>query len=429
MTSSPRRRCLGALAALLMAAATASCSSPAADTTATVTFWGWAPGYAEAAAAYTADHPKVRIEFKATDPGSKGGYDAMLQAVADGKGPCLVQVGYESLPAFVAAKAVTPVDTSTARVLYPESAWSQVTVDGDAYGMPVDVGPMALFYRRDVYQRYGMRPQSTWEEFARDADRLHRVAPRTTLTAFTPDDPWWFTALAAQAGAQWFGTQAGKWQVDITGAPTTTMTQYWQGLVDKGLVAVRQGFSPELYKGLGDGTIAAFPAPVWYAALLEQNAPGASGAWAVAPLPGWGKGNDPAVFDGGSATAVARGCPKPEAAAEFAAWLGTDRKALDILVEKAKIYPAAVATDTLPALNAPSPYFGNQVIGDVFRQLGASGSSRWRWGPSMAATSKSLTAELPKALKNRTPMTGALRTVQDATVEAMRGQGVALAGG
>ncbi|MCX5208330.1 extracellular solute-binding protein [Kitasatospora sp. NBC_00240] len=424
-TPSAPRRMLAALAALSAFACVASCGStvPQGGQPATITFWGWAPGYQEAVAQFNATHPGVHVEFQKIAPGSRGGYAAVLTAVKDGTAPCLVQMGYESLPSFAAEGALLPIGQKVLaeRVNYSETAWKQSSVAGEVYGFPLDLGPMALYYRRDVYARYGLKPEATWQEFAADAARLRQAAPGHHLTAFTPDDPWWFAALTAQAGGSWFDVKGSTWKVNTTSPNSTKVTAFWQDLLDKDLAKTEKAYSDELFADLRNGTVAALPAPVWFSGLLTQNAASAAGQWAVAPMPRW-DADDASGFDGGSATAIIKGCNAAGPALEFANWLGSDRRSLEILVDKAGIYPAAVTADTLPALNRPDPYFGNQVIFDVFRK--AQGSTNWTWGPVMNETSAALSAELTKAATDRTPLRTALQAARERTIDAMRGKGI-----
>lgn len=200
------------------------------------------------------------------------------------------------------------------------------------------------------------------------------------------------------------------------------MTRYWQGLIDKGQVKIDPGFSDEFFQDLQNGTIATVLEPAWFAAVLEQRAPGAAGNWAVAPLPRWKAGGASSSFVGGSATSVLKNCPSPGKALEFANWFSSDRSSLESLVDEAGLVPAAVTADTLPALSRPSPYFGNQVIADTFRQQRM--PTNWAWGPAMNETSKALSTELAAAVAGHTPLQAALKRVEDQTAAAMRAKGL-----
>ncbi len=419
-------RLLPLITSLSLLAGTAACGAAGTDNTpaSTLSFWGWAPGYEEAVTRFNATHHGIRVAYEKIAPGSQGGYDRILSAAKAGTAPCLAQIGYESVASFAVEDVLRPIgqDVLGLGVYYSDSAWQQATVGGEIYGIPVDVAPMALFYRTDLYARFGLSPQATWDDFAADANRIQQAAPGIRLTAFTPDDPWWFTGLAAQAGGSWFDVKAQAWKINLAEPGTTAVTRYWQTLIDKGQVKVDPGFSDEFFQDLQNGTVAAIPEPAWFASILEQKAPGAAGKWAVAPLPRWKAGGASSSFVGGSATSVTKNCRTPDQALEFAHWLSSDHGSLEILVDKAGLVPAAVTADSLLSLRRPSPYFGNQVIADIFRQQQM--PANWMWGPAMNETSKALSSEFTKALTGHTPLQSALKRVEDQTAVAMRGKGL-----
>ena len=435
-TTGIRHRLLAAAAVLPLLAGAAACGSgteparPGALGPATVTFWGWAPGYEEAAARFNATHRDARVEFEKIVSGSKGGYAKIFAAVKAGNAPCLAQIGYESLPSFVVEGAVEDVSKEVAayRGEYGDAAWDQVRVDGHVYGVPVDMGPMALYYRTDVYARNGLKPEATWEEFAADAAKLHAADPNGYLSVFNPDDPWWFAGMSAQAGGTWFGTDGQGWKVSLADKGTTKAASYWQGLVEKGLVKAEQSYTPDLYKDFQDGTVAAYPGPVWFSSVLQQNAAQAAGKWGVAPMPQWQDGTTSVGNDGGSSSAVIKGCRNTAAAVEFANWMSTDASAVGTLVDKAGIYPASVSGASIPALSERSAYFGNQAIFDVFKQS-LSQAARWNWGPTMTQTSGDLTDAFGAAVAAHTDLSAALGAVQDRTIEALKAKGLTASAG
>ena len=56
-------------------------SSSEAAKPAELTFWGWAPGYADSVKAFNASQSDVVVKYEEIQPGSRGGYEKMLNAV------------------------------------------------------------------------------------------------------------------------------------------------------------------------------------------------------------------------------------------------------------------------------------------------------------------------------------------------------------
>lgn len=144
-----------------------------------LTFWGWAPGYADAVKAFNKTHPGIKVTYQEVQPGAKGGYQKMLNAVQAGNAPCLAQVGFETLPSFAAQGALQDVSKvarqDTADFL--PAALHAVSLGDALYGAPVDTAPMALFYNKKLYDSLGLKPPATWAEYKEQAKKIHASGP------------------------------------------------------------------------------------------------------------------------------------------------------------------------------------------------------------------------------------------------------------
>ncbi|MBP0457628.1 ABC transporter substrate-binding protein [Streptomyces montanisoli] len=424
-------RFAGVAGALALSVAAAGCSGSPAGTAspsgkASITFWGWAPGYADAVKAFDKSHPDIHVTYQAVQPGAKGGYQKMLNAVQAGNAPCLAQLGYETLPSFAAQGALENVAkyASADEGDYQKAAWRSVTLGGNVYGAPVDTGPMALFYNKKVFDSLHLKAPTTWAEYRSDARRIHASDPHRYISS--PYMDYDYAGLAWQAGAGWFTTKGDAWRVTMDSAANRKVADYWQGLADDGLISSAPMYDQAWYTGLGDGDIATVVGAVWQAGVIKGGAKSGAGQWAVAPLPQWKKGGTQVGNAGGSATAVLKGCADPKAAWTFAHWLSTDRTAFGGLVEKASLYPAATSLLDLKQLG-PDPYFGGQNIYKVFAAAAPHVNADWTWGPLMTKTVADLDDGLGKAWSGKGTINAALRTAQDKTLAEMKKQGLRVA--
>ena len=57
----------------------------------------------------------------------------------------------------------------------------------------------------------------------------------------------------------------------------------------------------------------------------------------------------------------------PKEAAEFAIWLNSDPQGTELLIKGAGGFPAKLSLIDLPLVSGPQPFFGNQAIGQVFK--------------------------------------------------------------
>ena len=144
---------------------------------------------------------------------------------------------------------------------------------------------MALFYNKDVFDKYGIAVPTTWDEYVAAAKQLHAADPKAYITNDT-GDAGFTTSMIWQAGGQPYRPIDG--------------TNVHDRPAGRGLEEVRRHLEPahrgrprradlawsdEWYKGLGDGTIATLTIGAWMPGNLESGVPDASGNWRVAPMP------------------------------------------------------------------------------------------------------------------------------------------------
>ena len=160
-TTKWRSRKLLAIAVTAIAVATLSaCStSGAVSATATahgcghgatnLTFWGWPAGYNLAVAEFNKTHPDICVTLENAGA-STAEYVKLADAIKAGSGtPDVATIEYFELPSFEVTHSLIDLSTygvSSAKSSEAPVAWSQVTQGSAQYAMPVDLGPLALFY-------------------------------------------------------------------------------------------------------------------------------------------------------------------------------------------------------------------------------------------------------------------------------------------
>lgn len=420
--------------ALVLSLAVAGCSGagPQAASTACepstgavkLSFWSWVPGIDDAVDLWNAQHPKVQVELNTVPGGNQGTYQNLSNALKAGNEPDLAQIEYDTLPSFRLQQGLRDIShclkTDTGDQFF-DFAWKQVTFGNTGvYAIPQDTGPMAMFYRKDLFEKYGVEVPKTWAQFAAVAEAVHKQDPTVQITHFPQRDTGWFAGLASQNGARWAQIDGDKWLVNIDDAPTEEVAKYWQNLIDRGLVANMQGFSQQWNKALADGKLLTWVSAVWGNATLASNVPTTSGKWALAPMPTWKDGEHTAANWGGSSTAVLRGSDHPYEAAQFALWLNTDPDSLKLLNQNGGLYPATRAGLDLPFLKQPSQFYGGQHIFDVFAQAADNVDPDFIWSPTMTQTYASLADGFGAALGGDSTLSEALVGAQEDTITAMR---------
>jgi multiple sugar transport system substrate-binding protein len=244
------------------------------------------------------------------------------------------------------------------------------------------------------------------------------------ITNFSQSDINQFAGLAWQAGGRWFSNDGTNWTVNLTDDKTKKVAGYWQDLITKKLVSTVPPWTTEWDNAYNSSSAWTWVSAVWGANSISSGAPKTAGKWRVAPMPQWSAGEKSAGNWGGSSIAVFKGSKHPYEAAEFATWLNTDPESLDLLNNKANIYPATKDGATLPSLTKGVAFYGDQKIYDVFKEASAEVAPDFTWGPTMTATYANASDGFKAAVSGKGTLTDALTAAQASTVSTLKSQAI-----
>jgi multiple sugar transport system substrate-binding protein len=402
--------------------------SASADGPVELTFWTWAPGMDETVAEWNAANPDIQVTVNKQDGGDPA-VTKLLTAIKAGSGaPDLMQTEYQKIPTLVAADALADLSGVISDDLadhYAEGTWESVTLGSDAvYGVPQDSGPMQFYYRADIFEQLGLQVPTTWDEYAAVAAQLHAADPGKYLGTFSANDAGWFTGLAQQAGASWWGIDGDSWSVDIDSDATEKVASYWGGLVEQGVIDNKPMYTPEWNAALNDGSQVGWLSAIWAPGVLEGNAPDTAGKWAMAPMPQWEAGDTATGNWGGSATSVTSQSEHPEEAAQFIEWMNGSQEGVDALVEYGSLYPADLDAQA-GALSEPPAFFSGQAdFYDIAAET-AKGVQPFTYGPNVNVAYSAYNDEFGKATEARSAsaFVDAVEAMQTATVDDLKSSG------
>ncbi|HEY9522729.1 MAG TPA: extracellular solute-binding protein, partial [Thermopolyspora sp.] len=271
------------------AASSADDVQAALDAGGTLTVWAWEPTLKQVVAEFEKKYPKVKIDLVNAGTGNDQ-YTALQNAIVAGSGiPDVAQIEYYALPQFALAKSVTDLTAFQADKLegtFTPGPWQSVHAGSGIYGLPMDSGPMALFYNKEVFDKHHIKVPGTWQEYLAAAEKLHAADPKAYITSDT-GDAGFTTSMIWQAGGKPYQVDGTKVAIDFGDEGAQRFTSLWQQLVSKKLVAPISGWSDGWYKGLADGSIASLVIGAWMPANLESGVKAGAGKWRVAPMPQW----------------------------------------------------------------------------------------------------------------------------------------------
>ncbi|HEY5880780.1 MAG TPA: extracellular solute-binding protein [Nakamurella sp.] len=190
---------------------------------------------------------------------------------------------YQTLPSLIVGDVATDIAQyvgDETRRAFTDSTWGLTTFNDAIYGVPQDVGPMALIYNQARFAELGITVPTTWAEFATAAEQVRKADPSTYIGTFSPEVFGFFAGMSQQAGAKWWEVDGETWTAGILDEASGSVAAYWQDLVDR-----------------------------------------------EAPLPQWTPGDKADAHQCGSGVVVSRWSPRPaehpHEAAEFAAWINS----------------------------------------------------------------------------------------------------------
>ncbi|WP_055523858.1 ABC transporter substrate-binding protein [Streptomyces graminilatus] len=390
----------------------------------TVDVWAWEPTLKSVAANFEKKYPKVKINLVADRSGDKH-YTALSNALAAKKGvPDVAQVEYFALSQYSLTKGLTnlaPYGADKLKAKYTPGPWNAVN-DGDkVYGLPMDSGPMAMFYNKKVFDKYKIAVPTTWDEYVAAAAKLHKADPKVYI-ANDAGDAGFTTSMLWQAGSRPYKVDGTKVSVNFDDAGAKKYTDTWQKLLDQKLVSPINGWTDDWYKGLGDGTIATLTTGAWMPANFVTGVPKAAGQWRAAPMPAWTKGDKASAENGGSSLTVPELAKNKELAYAFVEYANAGDGVQTRVDEGA--FPATVAQLQDPKfLSKKFDYFDGQEANKIFADSAANVASDWSYLPFQQYANSIFNDTVGKAYVSGVKLPAALKTWQDASVKYGTEQG------
>ncbi|MCG6567723.1 extracellular solute-binding protein [Tessaracoccus sp. Y36] len=338
--------------------------SAAAETT-NLILWTWPEGFGEKAlAAVASEFPQYKLRQDVIGGDFK---QKLTTTFTAGSGlPDITGVKGEDI-AFFKSQAKFFVDLNTVGAAdikgdYLEYKWNQATAaDGKQLGIPIDVGPTALFYRFDIFEEAGLPsdPEElaasirTWDEYIELGKKLLAAKPDTYLIR---NAGGLFDVAWAQTG-KGFIDEAGVFigdQEHIRNAWDTAVKA-----LDAGIVATLQSNSADTAAAVNEGRLPADFGASWHLSDLMVDAPETAGKWHVCEHPG------EAYNNGGSFLAIPEGAADPAKSFEVIKFLLNAQNQAYEFEDKGN-FPATPASFEMPEVAGPVEFLGGQVAAEVF---------------------------------------------------------------
>lgn len=415
-------------AVLFGVAACAGGGAAPADDVTVLTFWSSLRGTESVIDRFNETHDDVHVEFTDTPTGAAGTNSMLYNSVRAGNAPDVATMETNIAAQFALDGVLLDITediTPAVREAMLPQAFDLTTFDGRTYGLALDIEPMMMYYRADLFEKYGIEVPTTWADYRAAAEQLAAQDPDVHIGSFFTNGAAHMASYVWQTGDPWFSADDDGWEVGMTGAGSQRVAEYWQGMVDDDLVKVLSDGGQEWSAAVANDKIATFLVGAWGGGALMGSMPGSAGAWRVAPLPYWEDQGPSTGTQGGSAFGIPVGSEHPDEALELIEWMITDEAAMRarIATGTSSMYPAVTDLVKIGRETLDASYFGGQDIYGVFEEAAATVPTDWMWGPRTALTDAALIEQLAKVRRGTTVL-DALSTAQEETYRDMAALGL-----
>jgi len=347
----------------------------------TLTVWTWSTVTPEVAKAFEAEYPKIKVNV--VNVGS-GHYQKLENAIKAGTGaPDLATMEYHTLPQFALSDSLVELSKFGFEKYEDEfvpGAWKSVNVNGGLYEIPHNAGPMALFYNKSVFDKFDVEVPTTWDEYLDAARKIRAADPEAYIAADTGNMGLTTSLIWAFGGKPFQSTSVSDLTINTQDKGTKAYADFYQQLIDEGLLAPIASSSNEWYQGLANGKIATLATGAWMANSLATGVPGGAGQWRVAPLPTLEKGEKASSMNGGGGFAIMKQSKNQLAAAGFLEWMETGA-GRDVWIGAGQFPSMKADLESEEFLEAKNDFFGGQQINKIFVQSADDVLPDWEYLP------------------------------------------------
>jgi multiple sugar transport system substrate-binding protein len=288
----------------------------------TLQFWKFVaetddPAIKEAVSRWNRENPETKVDFS-TFPADQYVATKLTTAFASGKGPDIFWISPGTFINYVNQKIPEPVDDMVDTEQYDDAAITAVSVDGQMYALPFEQEPVALYYRKDILEKEGIRPPTNWDELLSAAQAL-TTDKRKGIVIEPASGPYqnftWYPFLWSAGGEV---VNADSTASALNTPEAASAFELWGTLVREGYAPNKtQDITAEIAP-LGNGSAAMQVCGFWAIGQMKANFKDVD--YGVVPIPA-PAGRDPVTVYGGWTQMINSQGENVDRAKEFTKWL------------------------------------------------------------------------------------------------------------
>ncbi|MGY1500563.1 ABC transporter substrate-binding protein [Streptomyces sp. QTS52] len=321
-------------------------------------------------------NPKIKIAENVIER-NENYYPALLNHLTTNSGLQDIQaVEVGNIAEIVGTQADKLEDLSKApgvdKSAFLDWKWAQATTKDDkTIGLGTDVGPMAICYRKDLFEAAGLPSDRAavgklwagdWNKFVSVGQQYKSKAPKGTTFM---DSPGGLLNAILSSEKEKFYDASGEIIYKTNPAVKAGFDLTAKAAKD-GLVGAQTQFQASWDTTIANSKFAAMACPPWMLGYIKgKSKPESAGKWDVAVAPKSGNW-------GGSFLAVPKSAKHAKEAQALAAWLTAPAQQAKLFAVQGS-FPSAQAAYTLPEVTgAKNDMTGTAPIGEIFAEAAKS---------------------------------------------------------
>lgn len=284
--------------------------------------------------------------------------------IAAGNAPDIVQMNASMVPEFAAEGLLA--DLTDAMAPYKddimEGAWNLSMYEGKNVGVPFQVNSKIMLYNKEMFDAAGIDVNAinNEDDFIEAGKKLQAVYPDSFITTLgTALQGYNLGTIISGNGGRFFD-ENGDYIVD-TDEGVRAAFEMMKKVVDSGVVARINEWTPDWEQAFNDGTLAACLTGAWMTHFLNTYLDEThEGKWALAQFPVLA-GSDGGSEDGGAVYVVMNDSKNKDLAIETLVNSMLSKEGQMVYFRALADTPYLKSLSDNEELNAPDPYWGEYM--------------------------------------------------------------------
>ncbi|MEI0550982.1 extracellular solute-binding protein [Brachyspira intermedia] len=361
-------------------ASTAPAELPTIDenTETEITIWAWnvaARALTEMADIFMQKYPKIKVNVQ--EFGGVQAYEKYGVVLASGKEiPDIMQIESDYVQTFTETYPQRFMDLKNYINIEGQVDPSKMSTSYDSEGrlvsIPWDSGPVAMFYRADMFQEAVIDPNSivTYDDFIKAGKQLQEKFPNVKMTGFpySRDDNLW-RCLLVQNEVYFLNS---KGEITISSDKAVESISMLKRFIDEGIAMNTVNWDSSIMANK-NGDIASYIIGDWWGGTIKDQMPEMKGKWKIMPMPAFTENGLRASSLGGSDLSITATDPIKQAAAiEFIKQTLMNVDNQIIMYEKYGLFPSYLPAYDDPRFLKSDDYFGddyNSILANITKEI------------------------------------------------------------